>query len=134
MTTYHRSRLASACLLAALATLAACTTTPADPPAEAFASSDEALAPTGDAFASTAEPVAAVDKEVTALQDDEGIRCRRVTATGTHMSKRVCTTAAQRKQQREEAARLARGSQMAMDAARNQAAAARSAGRAVITP
>ena len=121
MMTNYRSRLAPAFLVAASAMLAACSTTPADPAPQALASTTEHVAPT------------ATDSEVTTLADnDDGIRCRRVTNTGTHMYKRVCTTAAQRQKLKEEAARLARGSQMAMDAARNQAAAARSVGRTVV--
>ena len=113
--TNHRSRLALACLIATSATLAACSTTPADPSPEAFASAAEPATAT------------AIDKQVTALADDDGIRCRRVVATGTHMYKRVCTTAEQRERMREEAARLGRGSQIAMDTARNRAVAASAA-------
>ena len=120
MTTYHRSRLALAGLIATAATLAACSTTPADP------------AP--DAVALTAETATAtsIDKEVTTLaNNDDGIRCRRVTNTGTHMFKRVCTTAAQREKMQEEAARLGRDGSRLADAARNQAVVARDAAREI---
>ena len=113
----YRSRLAPACLLAASAMLAACSTTPADPGPETAVSAVE-TSPT------------VTDKEVTSLEDD-GIRCRRVTKTGTHMYKRVCTTAAQREQMRQDAERLGRDGQRMADTIRNQAVVARDAAREV---